>query len=160
MGNLCDTPADAGRSGGPVARKQLWPGGGVAWPPAYEMDPAPTREALERMRAEFFDTRTEGDPNMWAVIRAAAAAFREGDAVLGNEMVRASGLMPADVGLAGEGLGTRWPPTAAGGWRALSPTGCCAGATMTRTLERAYDERGFLYETPRECLVDPERMAE
>lgn len=168
--------AARGRDASARGALSSWPGGGVALPPEFELRPPPTRARLATMRDEFFHTRTEGSVDMWNAIRAASEAFRAGDASLGNEIVLASGLSPAEIAADGAGVGARLakpsdegegegeasasqPPRTA--WIA----GMMGGArnkreTTLRTLERVYDERGYLYETPRECLVDPKRVAE
>lgn len=170
MGNVCSSHETEGGSSGTAldgsskidqSFSSNWPDNGVALPEAFELKPAPTRTQLEQIRDEFFDTRTEGNQEMWAAIRSASEAFRGGDAVLGNEIIKASGLIPAEVGANGDGVGVllAGSPTGSGENARVadvSQQNCVSRShVLLRTLERVYDERGFLYETPKFCLVDP-----
>jgi len=51
---------------------------------------------LGRLREEFWETRTEGQPEMWLALRAAVEAEDDG---LRVEILRAAGLRPASLRL-------------------------------------------------------------
>jgi len=138
----------------------FWPGSMIGRVHAFET-PAPlTRAQLDRLRDEFFETRTEGHLEIWTAIRAASHAQEAGDDELAYAIITAVGILPAEVGPAGEGLGERIPFAEQPLDRLLGMIcGCCFPAfTRYRTLERVYDQRGFLYETPKECIATPSNV--
>lgn len=59
----------------------------------WKIEPALTSAHLERLRAEFWETRVEGRAEMWQALRFAAEADSE---QLCDETVKAAGLRPAN----------------------------------------------------------------
>lgn len=117
--------------------------GHIVSPSAWSVTPCITRAQLVRLRTEFWETRVEGDREMWAALRTAAEATHdaEGDA-LRDEVIKAAGLRPARD-LVGHSRRVRQNSD---------------NRHANATLERMYDERGALYEVPVFALLDPDNI--
>lgn len=59
----------------------------------WKVDPALSTAHLTRLRKEFWETRVEGQPEMWQALRFAAEAE---SSHLCNETIKAAGLRPAN----------------------------------------------------------------
>lgn len=99
-------------------------------PRSWKTTPSVSPEQLQRLRLEFWESRVEGDSQMWATLHAAADAHRSGgdDGVLAVELLRAAGLTPAN--------------------------------TKRPCLTKFYDESGVLYVVPAYALRDPGNLGE
>lgn len=130
MGCLSSKPA--GSTGVSLSTEQA--GGGGEWDGklhsarAWRTSPSVSSEQLERLRSEFWDSRVEGDSQMWATLRAAADVHRSGgdDSALATELLRAAGLTPANE--------------------------------KRPCLTKFYDESGVLYVVPPYALRDPQNL--
>lgn len=138
----------------------FWPGGKIGKPERFETPVPLTRAQLLRLRDEFYETRTEGHLEVWAAIRSAAHSQESGDDELAYAIIQAAGILPAEVGSAGEGLGEPIAPSDQGlGYLFGMFCGCFwQPYKHYRTLERVYDFRGFLYEVPKECIATPANL--
>jgi hypothetical protein len=92
-----------------------------------------TRVDLDRQRAEFFDTRVTGHPEIWQTIRAALEVLWSG----------------GDVHDSDDGLGTAQQILDAAG--ITLPTGDLAGGV--------YDSLGAFYPVPEHIVADPTNLA-
>lgn len=130
----CISSKPAGSTGVTSSGEQF--GGGGEWngklhsARAWKTSPSVSSEQLERLRSEFWDSRVEGDTQMWATLRAAADAYRSGgnDSALATELLRAAGLTPANA--------------------------------KRPCLTKFYDESGVLYVVPPYALRDPQNLGE
>jgi hypothetical protein len=115
----CDSPSAAEAWDGTLRSVRPW-----------KTAPSISGAQLARLRSEFWDTRVQGDAEMWAALRTAADARRAGGdgAALAPELLRAAGLSPASA--------------------------------KRPCLDRCYDESGVLYVVPAYALQDPENFGE
>lgn len=134
MGCLSSKPL--GSTGVASSSEQTGGGGDDEWDGtlhsarSWKTSPSVSSEQLQRLRSEFWDSRIEGDSQMWATLRAAADARLSGGegSALAAELLRAAGLTPAN----------RKRPC----------------------LTKFYDETGVLYVVPPYALRDPQNLGE
>lgn len=122
----------------------------------WKIEPALTSAHLERLRAEFWETRVEGRAEMWQALRFAA----EADSV---RPARAPRPAPRARPAAPPALTHPRPPTPRAQEQLCDETVKAAGlrpANRRSTLQSMFDERGALYEVPMYALAPPTNLDE